>query len=223
MLGERLNATGIIRLRIAYPLVHRVGAKLIGRTGPQKRLQAQRVGRAAVEPHRHLLGRHDDRHPVMYRSHQLVRFGRDDRAGAYFAPFGIEPGIIQAGELEEAAVPPYDPDRLLRAVRLRSPFVEAVRRNEAALALERKAEGRLAAQRLGTGVHGPPADLLVLGPGGDQPPAERADSQLRPVMDDGRDGLSRSDIEAGPVRDQGRSRIFLQRIIGEELLQAYRQ
>ena len=58
------------------------------------------------------------------------------------------------------------------------PFVKVVGRHQAAPALERLAEGRLAVDALGLGVDVGEADLDVLGPVGDQAPAQHVEAAL---------------------------------------------
>src|SRR5581483_647070 len=95
-----------------------------------------------IEPCAVVLRPNDDRHAVMKRPHQVVRFSRDKRD----APQSL-PVRRNAGEREELGVARLDvPGELAAPERL--PFVEAARRHEAAPLAEGVAKGRPLGERL---------------------------------------------------------------------------
>jgi hypothetical protein len=96
--------------------------------------------------------------------------------------------------------------RLLAAFRV-LPFVKVVDRHKAAPAFKRFAESRLALDPFRLGVDVGKADLDVLGPVGDQAPAQHVEAALPGlgiVADDGQ-GVGRRDVQLGGKFGVGRS------------------
>jgi hypothetical protein len=92
---------------------------------------------------------------------QFIRLPCDNRASAQPLPrFGIFPSFPKAGKGEGPSVFHSDRERQLRSGGF-SPFVESVRRNQAASFYECFPERRRFIDGLGSGVDGPVSDLRL--------------------------------------------------------------
>src|SRR5689334_8781538 len=83
----------------------------------------------------------NDRHPVMHRTHNLVRPGRNNRAGGDFFSFAL-PLFPDAGEGESLSVFHAEVKGLLLPA-LFAPLEKSISRDQAGPALERSSETRL--------------------------------------------------------------------------------
>ena len=134
----------------------------------------------------------------MQVAQRVVRGRGHDREGPPDGLRGrVAPARPQPGQGERPAVAPHDAVRLAdRALAL--PLVERIDRHEAALAHERVAEGRAAGERLGPRVEHPRADLGLLGPVRDEPPAVGGDGAPLLALDDDDGLVGRGDVEPPP-------------------------
>ena len=143
-------------------------------------------------------GSQHDRHAVVNRSQQLVRFRREDRTGLDGRALRRLPLFPQAGKGERTVTLQADPHRLLCAP-LDLPSVEPRRNHETAPGLEGGTKRGFLRHGFRFGVEALMPDLRVLGPGRDQAPAEHDERPCgRAGIDSyGGDGLRRSDVVAG--------------------------
>ena len=127
----------------------------------------------------------DDRHPV-------VEVGDAPRSGVVVTIVKVRRTVSVAGSFQPAHRPASASGRPSsrttrygwRIVALPLPLVERIDRDEAALALERVAEGRTRRDRLGARVEHPRADLRLGRPVRDQAPAVGRDGAALVALDD---------------------------------------
>jgi hypothetical protein len=195
--GNRLDQARIVVPDVADARAHRPANHVIRRVGGQQRLELRHVDGFFAEPGRPCVGLQDHRHAIVDFGAELIRRGGDDREAA--DPFAGRrvPVLPHTRERHDAAIGERKRIRLLSGRRL-LPFVKRVDRYQAAPALERLAESRLALDPLGLGVDVGETDLDVLGPIRDQAPAQRVEAALRGlgvVADDGQ-GVGRRHVPA---------------------------
>ena len=156
--------------RAVHPRANRHRLQPLGRAGPQQLLTTRH---RRVEP-AVIVGRVEDhRHAVVQLGHERVGRAGDDRAGLdHLARGPVLPALPQARKADGLAIPAPDQVGLLGSPALPLPLVEARCRHDAAAGAERGAEGRLVGHAFRAGVDHPVADGRVLGPGGDQAPAD---------------------------------------------------
>jgi hypothetical protein len=162
--------------------------------GPEQADNLFGFGHVRVEPGVLVLWQQDDRHAVVNRRHEVVGLRRDDGTGGELVArgvIGITPGVVEAGEAEEAAVFPGDAILHLRprTAWLPWPLEEGARREDAALEVQRTLEGGLARDALRPCVDHLGADAGILRPGRDEPPAHQGQNAIR---------LQRHDLLRGP-------------------------
>ena len=113
------------------------------------------------------------RHTGMDLRDELIRLARDNRASAQpLVRLRISPVFPEPGKGERASVFHGDRERQLWFSRF-SPFVESVRRNQAAPFSESLPERGRFIDGLSSGVNGPVSDLWVFGPIWNQSPLQR--------------------------------------------------
>ena len=106
-----------------------------------------------------MLLRNDHRHTEMDLRDRFVGLSCDDRAGAYpLSSFGIFPVLPKTSKGEWAVVFHRDSKWQLRLSRF-PPFIESVRRNQAAALAESMAERRGFIDALSSGVDSSVSDL----------------------------------------------------------------
>jgi hypothetical protein len=128
---------------------------------------------------------------------QFVRRGGNDREAAHPFAAGRMPVFPQARKRHDAAIGERQRIGLFPA-RGFFPLVKVVGRYKATPALERFAEGRFVLDTLGLGVDIREAALDVLGPIGDQAPAQHIEAALfgLGVVADDRQGIGRRHVPA---------------------------
>src|SRR5216684_177191 len=108
-----------------------------------------------------MLLRNNHRHTGMDLRDEFVGLACNNRAGAYpLSKFGIFPVYPEPSKGEWAVVFHSDRERQLRFSRF-PPFVEAIRRNQAAALYECLTVGRGFIDGLSSGIDGPVSNLLV--------------------------------------------------------------
>src|SRR3977135_4004440 len=113
-----------------------------------------------------MLLRKNHRRTGMDLRDELIRLACDNSASAQPLPrFGIFPVFPEAGKGERAAVFHGDRERQLRFSRF-APFVEPVRRYQAAPLCESLPERGRFIDRLGSRIDGPVSDLWIFSPVG---------------------------------------------------------
>ena len=112
-------------------------------------------------------------------------------------PLLHRPALPQPGESEQCTgLQPEQPRLLGRTVA--RPFVEPIRRDQAASRTPGRAERRFGVGRLGPRIDHPITDVRRLRPRRDQPPVQHREATAVLVPADGRDFLPRRDVVARP-------------------------
>src|SRR3989344_5887786 len=127
------------------------------------------------------------------RDHGIGR-GGDDGEGADRVSLRVFPNVIESGKPHQRPVLAVDEERLA-PVRSFAPFIEAVRRDYAALRPQGFTEGRLLGNRLRPRVDERVADARVLRPKWNQAPAHEY-SLVRALPGDDGDHRAGSDVVA---------------------------
>ncbi len=144
-----------------------------------------------------MLLRKNHRHTGMDLRYELIRLACDNRASAHPLPkSGIFPVFPEPGKGERPSVFHGDRERQLRFSCF-APFVESVRRNQAAPFCESLPERGRFIDGLGLGVDGPVSDLRVFGPMRNQSPlqgVERSSLLDLRIEANGKNLLTRCDI-----------------------------
>ena len=96
-----LEQRPVVVTHAVHPWRNRVESHRGGRVG---RDQIGDIGARRVEPSRIVLGRHDERHPVVDRMHERIRFRRHDRAGVEDTVVIAAPALVESRQAEERAV-----------------------------------------------------------------------------------------------------------------------
>src|SRR6266436_977045 len=128
--------------------------------------------------------------------YELIRLTCDNRASAQPLPrFGIFPVFPEPGKGERASVFQGDRERQLRFSRF-APFVESIRRNQAAPFCESLPERRRFIDGLSSGVDGPVSDLWIFDPIWNQSPLQRIERSCLSlgIESDRQNLLARGDI-----------------------------
>lgn len=107
---------------------------------------------------------------------------RDDGEGANLLARGTGPPLVQAGRGKEFGVEQMDEVRHFARGR-GGPFVETVHRHQTAPLAERGAEGGLFGDRLGARIDHAGANLRVLRPVRDEPPAPQFETRRTRTID----------------------------------------
>ena len=115
-------------------------------------------------------------HAAVDGADEMIGGGGEDGEGFQWA-VGRVPAVPQAGHAESFAIGPLEPPRDFSAP-LGLPFEKGVGRDEAATLVEGIAEGWFFGNRFGPGVDALDTDLWILGPVGDQSPAELGDFEV---------------------------------------------
>lgn len=175
MQGEDKVGAGVLR---AVDLgADRVGGHGLAVIGHEQLLQSL-LGCIRIQPERVIVRINDHRHPAVDLLRRVIRRGRDDSAG--LDDFIPHPVLPQSGEREHFLTRNLDVVRLFGFRSGGHPFVVAGSGYQAAVLLERGAEGRLLGEGFADGVDHAVADFLILGPVRDQAPMHRGqDSALR--------------------------------------------
>jgi hypothetical protein len=121
--------------------------------------------RFRIQPSFHSFLRQDRRHPVVDRTHQVIRPHSDDRKRLQ-----IIPAIPQSTEHKRPPLLQVDVDRLLAAGNL-LPFEETIRQHHATPLPKGRPKSRFGRDPFRARVHKAVADLFVLRPEWDQAPA----------------------------------------------------
>src|SRR5260370_28706992 len=114
----------------------------------------------------------DHRHAVVQGAHQVVSFGRENRAGLHW-PLVLGPRFPQAGERERLPVAHVDVEGLLGLGVSLLPLIEAVRCYQAALPAESMAERGLVGRSLRAGGYHAVTDFGILSPRRNQSPTDQ--------------------------------------------------
>ncbi len=115
----------------------------------------------------------DDGHPVVDFRHEIVRIGRDDRAGFQDVTVWRSPMFPQTGENQRLAIILKDVPRLFCFAPKMLPFVKAGRGNQASLFPECSPESRFDRDCVAAGIDHMSCPRRVLGPTGNQTPLHR--------------------------------------------------
>ncbi len=97
------QGSGVVRWAV-HLRAHRVGDHLAGGVRTQEGLKALYLLDSGIEPRVIRTGRQDHGHPVGQEPEQVVRGGRQDRAGVDGGALGARPVLPQPGEREGAPV-----------------------------------------------------------------------------------------------------------------------
>jgi len=176
----------------------------LGRPVCDRRYAEQRVRsierQRRIEPGVPRVAREHDRHPVVNRRDQLVRWARNDREAVELAGRQLR-ARPESGEHEDPAIAGMDEHRRLRrclAFALALPLEEAVGGNEAALALQRIAKHALRLDAFDARVDHQRrfGSACLRGPERDEAPAHHLQRAHTIAKCDDRRVLRRRDVEA---------------------------
>ena len=117
-----------------------------------------------IEPLIDPIGGEDDRHSIVERGNEFVRGCGDDGARLQNRTIGSGPTVPQSSQAEWGIVLPREENWLFRFGCDLSPFVEAVRHDEASLPAERISEGRFLGECFAPCVDRAESDLRVFRP-----------------------------------------------------------
>ena len=146
-----------------------------------------------------LIGREEDGHAAVDGADKLIGRAGEDGEGFQRA-FGGVPAVPQTGHAKGFLIRPLKPPRNLAAA-LGFPFQKGVGWDEASAVKKRFAKSRLFRNSFGAGVDALDADLGILGPGGDQAPAQFGHFQPRITAPDDGGPVRRPDDGLGGGRD----------------------
>jgi hypothetical protein len=168
---SRGNGIGLVVAGVVHASGDRIGGQRRGGCGTDQRLQGRRGLLRGIPSGGELHRRQAQRHAIMNRRNARGGIGDVHRTGLDALPLWILPVLVETGEHPQRRISRLNAVGLFTRG-LRSPLEIAAGRDQAAPAPKGGAKRRLGGHRLSPGVERAIADLGVLGPGGDQPPAK---------------------------------------------------